>query len=132
MITLDLKIENTDAVAAALATLEDMPRFFHPVMGKWVDRTGREYLWGMRNYAPPPAGSTYIRTGRLGDSWSSSELDWSAFVFENRADYAGLVVGEDQAWMHRGRWWRATDRIAERTDELMRDLEEALGRWPNR
>lgn len=130
MIKLELSVENVKEVAAALAQIEDLPQFFSPQMREWADRTTSTHLWGMKNYAPPRAGSDYQRTGRFGGSWGYHEVGPSQVSFENQHEAASLIVGEDQAWMHRGRWWQAAQRIEEHVIELALLLTEALSKWP--
>lgn len=130
MIKLELSVENVKEVAAALAQIEDLPQFFSPQMREWAGRTTSTYLWGMKNYASPRAGSDYQRTGRFGGSWGYHEVGPSQVSFENTHEAASLIVGEDQSWMHRGRWWQAAQRIEEHVIELALLLTEALSKWP--
>lgn len=132
MVELKLDIKNSKEVADALAALEELTTYFHPTMRGWVDQTTRNDLWGMKNYAPPRPGSDYVRTGRFGESWAYRDDGPSSFIFENVHEAASLIAGDDQAWMHRGRWWQAADRVEERLDDLMKRLEEALRKWPGR
>lgn len=89
-------------------------------------------------YPPPPPGSTYTRTGALGDGWSTEGPSGAGPTLEaaavNSVPYARWVMGEDQAAIHAGRW-RTTGRIAkqwapqvaERLDaRAARDLEAVL------
>ncbi len=128
----DVGVENVKEVSTALALLEDLPKYLHPQVRDWAAQTTNTFLWGMKNYAPAPAGSTYQRTGELGNSWGIREAGPGQVSFENAAGYAQLVVGDDQAWMHRGRWWMARERIEENLLQLVQILSEALGKWPGR
>lgn len=79
-------------------------------------------------YPPAPPGSTYTRTGGLANSWSVRGT--RNFVVRNSRPYSGFVVGQVQASMHRGRWWRAQD-VADREVELLSegfgdDVDEVL------
>lgn len=73
-------------------------------------------------YPSPPENSTYTRTGTLGRTLGVSEdggkignpsifeqrkLGTSGYegTFGTNLEYAGYVIGEQQAWMHVGRWW---------------------------
>lgn len=95
-------------------------------------------------YPPPPAGSTYDRTGtlgrRLGAGGGSPDIyevreagNYFEGSFGTNLEYAPWVIDEDrQAWMHRGRWWtlqgvgrRAKDRIV----ELWAVFADELGDW---
>ena len=130
MVKLDFSVENVKEVAAALAQIEDLPKYFAPQFRDWAGRTTSTHLWGMKNYAPAPPGSEYQRTGRFGSSWGYHEVGPSQASFENTHEAASLIVGEDQAWMHRGRWWQAYQRIEEHVMDLLPLLIEALGKWP--
>jgi hypothetical protein len=70
-------------------------------------------------YPPPPAGSTYRRTGTLGRAVTAAPGSplpsltrveslgaGVRGVIGGRLDYIGYVIDANkQAWMHRGRWW---------------------------
>lgn len=129
MIKLEFGVENAQEVAASLALVENLPVYLNPLIREWAGRTTSTHLYGMKNYAPPRGD--YRRTGQLGNSWGYRELSPGQFSFENKADYAGYVVGdEEQAWMHRGRWWQAAERIDEQVIALALLLDEALSKWP--
>lgn len=130
MLKLEFGVENAKEISAALAMVENLPEYFNPLMREWAGRTTMNNLWGMKNYAPSRAGSDYRRTGRLGSSWGYREMGPGQFSFENTHEAAGFVVGEDQAWMHRGRWWQAAERIDEQVMALALLLSEKLGKWP--
>ncbi len=84
----------------------------------------------MGNYPPPPAGSTYQRTGQLGSwSWRVEKPGGGQYAFTNATPYAGYVVGEDQAFMHRNRWWIASERIDEQMVDLALRLAKAVEVW---
>lgn len=127
---LELGIEGTKEVSAALALVENLPVYLTPVMREWAGRTVNTHLWGMKNYASPRPGSDYRRTGRFGSSWGYREMGQGMFSFESSHEAAEMIVGEDQAWMHRGRWWTAEERIDEQVMQLALILEEVLRKWP--
>lgn len=127
---LQFGVENAKEIAAALALVENLPVYFNPMMREWAGRTVSTHLWGMKNYASQRPGSDYQRTGRFGSSWGYREAGQGMFSFESSHEAAELVVGEDQAWMHRGRWWQAAERIDEQVMQLALILEEALRKWP--
>lgn len=83
-------------------------------------------LYGMENYAPPPAGSKYIRTGRLGANWGLQRKGRTGVTFYNMTAYAGYVIGDGggrkQAAIHAGRWWLAR----KRTEAAIPDLERRI------
>lgn len=109
-------------VVEALATVEDLEYKLLPQMEDLTDRL-REYL---QEYPAEPAGSSYQRTGDLGNSWLK-EIFVSADQLTGRVQssgvpYAGLVQDRsDQAWMHRNRWQTRQD-VAERNEEYALEL----------
>lgn len=125
------EVVNADDIAAALAQVEDLPAYLNSPFVEWAEATLHNNLWGMKNYAAPRPGSSYERTGDLGMSWDVWPMGESQVLFENWHQAAELVVGENQAWMHEGRWWRAYDRIEEQGEKAVSMLVEQLNRWPN-
>lgn len=57
---------------------------------------------------PERPGQRYVRSHRLSGSWKRSEARRSAGMVEvdvtNPTEYGPFVQGEEQAWMHKGRW----------------------------
>lgn len=129
-IKLEFGLENAKEIAAALALLEDLPSYLTPAMSQWSGTVLHKRLSGTGNY-PPPRGN-YQRTGRLGSSWKATPLSPGQYEFSNPTEYAGYVVGDDQAWMHQGRWWKVSERIDETIIELALLLDKALSQWPRR
>lgn len=100
-----------------------------PEMKAWAQDT-RATLKGTK-YPPKRPLQTYIRTGRLANSWKVTKTKPGVFNIENQASfkgraYAKYVVGDDQAWMHKGRWWKARDIIAQETSKLVSRLTKAI------
>jgi hypothetical protein len=93
-------------------------------------RTIQDVLAGMVQYPPERPGQRYVRTGRLGDSWTARAYGKYHITFKNAAPYARYVIGdgkgEGQAWMHKGRWWTAVERIATQTPRLLNDIWAAI------
>jgi hypothetical protein len=80
-----------------------------------AEKVVKTSLAGAGNYPPAPTSSTYIRTFRLGNSWSVVQQGWMRYLIENPTTYAMFVVGNaqgiGQAWMHVRRWWKMRDRV---------------------
>ena len=58
-------------------------------------------------YPAQPAASSYVRTGSLGRAFAHRVEAYGGGVkgyVSNSMPYASYVRGEDQAWMHAGRW----------------------------
>lgn len=89
-------------------------------------------------YPSPPSGSSYVRTGTLGRSIG---LGGQADIYETRRigggyearlgtrlDYAPYVIGDnEQAWMHKGRWWTLKS-VAEKAKPGIERLFEAMSK----
>lgn len=106
-------------------------------------------LWSaIPGYPSPPSGSTYRRTETLGRSIGSTVSGGKAGqpqIYENRMEgryrvgefgtrlnYAPYVIGENQAWMHKGRWWTLVE-VAKgavpKIQAIFDTMAEELARW---
>lgn len=105
-----------------------------PIMEDWV-KDMRHTLKG-KPYPAKRQGQRYIRTGRLANSWRTQHVKSGVWGIINQATgnhgqkYAFRVVGDNkgdnQAWMHKGRWWLAYDAISGYIPDLRRRLTKAL------
>lgn len=97
---------------------------------EWGQETLDGDLYGTSNYAPPLAGSKYVRTGNLGSNWGLRRPGKMSVAFVNNSDYAGYVVGDSegagQAALHAGRWWIALKRIEEKIPLLIEKIEKRV------
>lgn len=107
------------------------PEITDPVIGDFM-RAERAALKSTPYPAPRPL-QKYKRTGRLANSWKVEKLKAGVYQMVNTAkgksgqEYAGFVVGKQQAWMHKGRWWIAADETQKRVSEtLTPKLTEAI------
>jgi len=133
MIDLDISIDGDDAIALWLHKGIDLDKPIAQGLGEWATDTLDERLYGMHNYAPPPDGSTYVRTGRLGSNWGLMRGPGETSVtFFNATSYAGYVVGDGegqgQARMHQGRWYLGRKRIEERLDGAIEKIARAIAK----
>jgi len=99
-----------------------------PVIKSWA-QTQRKSL--KRPYPPPRAGQTYVRTGRLGNSFAVVPIRSAHYEITNTAPYSSYVIGDDsgplrQAWMHSGRWFQMSKEIEKELPALRADIERAL------
>jgi hypothetical protein len=135
MPSFSLELRGYNRVANNLRRLaSDMDKELDPVVGTWT-RWTRSRLKG-RAYPPKPPRSTYVRTGQLANRWRVEKQGPSRHAIMNDAKgprgqlYATHVVGdgmgENQAWMHRGRWWIARDVIEEEIPALRNALSTAI------
>lgn len=105
--------------------LGPVTRAMDGVMAAWVRQVVRSRFAGMGNYAPPRPGSDYIRTGTLGAGWQATMRGPLQHRITNPVLYAPYVVGEQQAWMHRGRWWTARRRLDAATPDMLNAMAQA-------
>lgn len=76
-------------------------------MSSWASETERI----TSKYPPPPGGSTYVRTGRLGAGWRSSTQDKGGGIVSevnNNVEYAKYVHGGKFGYIG----WKTLDDIA--------------------
>lgn len=74
-------------------------------------------------YPSPPAGSTYTRTDVLGGSITTEVKSLGAEVvglIGTPIIYGPYVISEDdQAWMHKGRWWTLQQVVRDASNEIL-------------
>jgi hypothetical protein len=111
-------------------------------MPKTIDQVMQPWTQGVRGklrataYPPRRPGQKYVRTGRLANSWSAQRAGPGKWTISNKAkgkrgqNYAVFVIGDKsgggQAWMHKGRWWRARDVIEKEVPALRQQLRAAV------
>lgn len=123
-----LKVEGFNRVRNALrGTAVKLPKTTENAIYPWAQRT-RATLRSTK-YPPKRPKQRYVRTGRLGRSWSATRIRGGATI-KNSATYASYVVGnmrgDGQAWMHVGRWWKARPIIDEAAKELPPLIADAI------
>jgi len=132
MIDLDIGIDGEDVIALWLRKGIDLDKPIAQGLGDWAADTLDDRLYGMHNYAPQPAGSTYVRTGRLGSNWGLQRGPGeTAVTFYNMTSYAGYVVGDGEGQgqaRHMGHWWLGRKRIEERLDGALDKIAKAIMR----
>lgn len=121
---IDIEFRGLEEQMRRFANVPGLNRALDAGMSRWANQIVRSRFVGMGHYPPPRPGSPYIRTGTLGAGWTVSQRGPLQHRLANPVLYATYVVGERQAWMHRGRWWMARARL----DEAMPPLLELLGR----
>lgn len=132
MIHLDVRPQGFDRVMAWLRRGVDLEGPIGDELGKWAQDHLDGELYGMENYAPPPANSTYRRTGRLGSNWGLRRRGKTRVEFYNMTPYAGYVVGDGnarrQAAIHAGRWWLARKRTEAGLPDAQRRIRARIHR----
>lgn len=105
----------------------------------WIDEPTEKWcknaaaMIAVEPYPPAPAGSTYTRTYTLPTGWAVERKRSASYTIVNRVPYAHWVVSKaSQAWMHRGRWWTAEEKIKSFRDSgglkdgIMKSLKDVL------
>ena len=129
--TLSFEFRGINRIRNNLRTLAALNRtILQPGLRAWAQAV-RKKLKG-KPYPPQRPGQTYIRTGNLASRWAAEPIGAGAVAIVNRADYAGWVVGDEQAGVHQGRWWQARPIIEEDIPNLTRQLSEDIEKvWAN-
>lgn len=124
---IEVKLNGFNRVRNSLRnSAREMPRTTGRVVGEHV-RTLRTIAKSTPYPARRPK-QTYRRTGRLANSFRAVRGDrlgeWS---IQNSALYAQHVIDkEQQAWMHKGRWWTIQDIERRYRPQLTRNLTNAV------
>ena len=85
------------------------------------------------NYPPKPSGSRYVRTGKLGQSWTVPQIIVTGNGLRGTVgagiSYARWVQSsESQAWMHRGRWRTDLDAVNANRARIVAHFQAAIQR----
>jgi len=121
------RVENKLRALAA-----NMPEVCQGVIYRWAQNT--RVVLKETKYPPKRVGQKYRRTGRLANSWRAVRLTNGATILNQASfkgrEYARFVVGDakgvGQAWMHKGRWWKARDIIDEQLPAMRAELKAEL------
>jgi hypothetical protein len=84
-----------------------------------------------RQYPPPPAGSRYVRTFKLRQSWedgTSARGSKAVGIVATDISYGPYVRGDKQAAIHRGRWRLLEDIAESKLSEIEQDIEEEVAK----
>jgi hypothetical protein len=94
-----------------------------------IYQTEQAIVRRMKTYPPPPAASTYVRTGTLGGGWMITPLT-NGYTIRNDVPYTKHVVGNayglEQAWMHVERWQLLRDVNDEEVAKLPKAIEDNI------
>ena len=107
----------------AITAIGNVPNsaWIDSVLDDWASDTAGELR--SKSYPSSPSGSTYRRTGKLGRGWKAGQR---GRIF-NGVSYSELVVGENQAKVHRGRWWKGRKVVeTEHLPKLVDKIEERM------
>ncbi len=134
-----LKIVGANRVGNKLRRLASFHKErLNPTGKKWAQAKSKQLR--QKPYPPKVPNQKYKRTGRLGRSWRAMNPRPGVWTILNKAnqgrgEYAHFVVGnkvgDGQAFMHRGRWWKAREIIEEDTPTLTQALSEEINKIIN-
>jgi len=102
------------------------PGTFDKTMGRWVKQTAGQL--GRESYPARRTGQTYVRTKRLKRGYRAKRIQSLVWQIFNFVRYSGFVVGRFQAWMHKGRWWQALNKVEKRIPKLIKALKKDIRR----
>lgn len=124
MINLAYQIQGADVALQRLASLASTRG-----LDAELESVGDATLPKLRIYPPERAGQRYIRTFRFRDSWrrQGARRAGGGVVVDlgNPTLYGPDLVGDDQAPIHRGRWWK----LRAVADEQRGLLRARVGAW---
>ena len=127
----NIEIRGSNRVRNSLRRLAaDTPDIIDDPIREWSQDT-RKRLKATK-YPPKRPGQTYVRTGRLANSFAVEKQSEARYTIVNRAPYSIYVIGDsrgqNQAWMHEGRWWTMRGEVERYTPELVQTLTRTLVR----
>lgn len=124
----DVVVLNVPNVAGAL---DAYPHIAAPLYERAAEAALLDVVGVVAEYPPKPPQSEYRRTGTLGRQWHVARPEFRSSATEftaslgNMTSYGEFVQGDDQAWMHRGRWWPVSQMVKARADRLESFFEAA-------
>lgn len=125
--TFSLELRGIQRVSNALRKLAALDKtILDPVGWQWAQGV-RKKLKGMGAPAKRP-GQAYVRTGNLANKWAVDKQGVGVWAITNRTDYGGFVVGDEQVWFHKNRWWQARPVIEAEIPQLTKDLSDEIER----
>ena len=118
-----ITVEGLDAL---IRRMDEAPTLVRRLAGDAIEKSVHVIHREVAKYPPPPPGSTYRRTGTLGRSFTT-RVNRRKFFGEvgTRLEYAGYVIGERQAAVHKGRWTTVEQVAAKLRPKIVKFFEEA-------
>ena len=99
------------------------PSFVDPPVKKWAQDQVRMLI--VEPYPPERPMQTYVRTYKLPTGWIMEKIKDMSYAIRNVVIYSHWVVAEKyQAWMHKGRWWTAEDKMKKSIQEIWRSVKQ--------
>ena len=126
MTQLSIEVKGADIVRRGL---QDLSAEIPKIGRLQIYQTAQAIVRRMKMYPPPPAASTYVRTGTLGGGWTITP-NTNGYTTRNDTPYTKYVVGNawglEQAWMHVGRWQLLRDVQDEEVAKLPDEIEKEI------
>ena len=124
-----MEIDISAEVGEAIAEMERIGGNIPKALGEGLDEAAFIVEDAMKTY-PMQRPTTYVRTGRLGRSWTTRPIREPGAVGRqvgNATDYAPWVQSQKlQAWMHRD-WWQTDEEvIADNRATIVQVVNDAL------
>jgi hypothetical protein len=115
-------------LAEVQAKIKALGNGIQPALRSVSGQARRLLVQDLSAYPPERSDQTYQRTGELGRGWErATPLDQGqGFQLVNPSEHARWTQGDDQAWMHKGRWRTARQIAHEHTEEILALYEDAL------
>lgn len=122
---IDISADIDDAMTMLQRAQGNVPE----ALGNGLDEAAFIVEGAMKVY-PPQRPTTYVRTGRLGRSWTTRKIREPGAVGRqvgNVTEYGPWVQSKDlQAWMHRD-WWQTDEEvIADNRATIVQVVNDAL------
>lgn len=119
------EVRGTNRVANPIRkTAAQFPDISDEVIGGWAKKE-RAGLKGLP-YPPKLPNQKYVRTGELPNRWAAVRVKAGVWRLQNAREGVGYVVGDKQAKIHQGRWYKADAEIGKSVPELRGDLTSRL------
>lgn len=120
-----IEIQHLPEVAAAIKKLGNG---IQPALRTVSGQARRILIDALSAYPAERSGQKYVRTNALGRGWQrASPLDQGrGFQLINANPYAGLVQGDNQAFMHVDRWQKASEIAHDHEEEILALYEDAI------
>jgi len=120
-----VEIEHLSEVQAAIKRLGSG---IQPIL-RTVSAQARRILIAAFTTEPPERpGQTYVRTGAQSRGWQrAAPIDQGrGFQLVNPVEHTQWTQGDHQAWMHVGRWQKASEIAHEHEEEILALYESAI------
>lgn len=120
-----ITIQHLPEVASAIKKIGDG---IQPALRTVSGQARRLLVDALSEYPEERPGQKYVRTNALGRGWErSTPIDQGrGFQLINAIPYVGLVQGDNQSWMHVGRWQKASEIAHDHEEEILALYESAI------